>query len=84
MAARIRMRKISSTAKGKSNFRIVVISRSMPRDSRHIEELGFYNPSTKPETLKFKSERYEHWLTKGALPTDTVASLYKRIKKRNI
>ena len=83
MAARIRLRKISSTSKGRYNFRIVVVSRDMPRDSRHIEQLGYYDPSKKPAAIKFLGERYEEWLKKGAKPTSTVATLYKKFKKNS-
>ncbi|MFC1708900.1 30S ribosomal protein S16 [Candidatus Omnitrophota bacterium] len=80
MSVRIRMKKISRTAKGRYNFRIVVISRPAARDSRPIEEIGYYDPSKKPASVKIKKERYDYWVSKGAQPTDTVASLYKKYK----
>jgi len=50
------------------------------RDGRVIEELGFYDPTTKDEAqvLKFNKERAEYWLGVGALPTDTVRVLLRR------
>lgn len=81
MAVRIRMRRISTTSKGRYNHRIVVMDRQQARDSRQIEEIGFYSAAKNPAHLEFNAERYEYWLKKGATPSDTVASLYKRFKK---
>ena len=81
MAVRIRLRKISTTSKGRYNYRIVVMDRRQPRDSKQIEELGYYSASKNPAEIVFKVDRYEYWLTKGATPSDTVATLYKRYKK---
>lgn len=84
MSVRIRLRKISSTSKKRYNFRIVVINKANPRDSRYIEELGYYEPSKNPATLKINKERYDYWISKGAQPSDTVTSLYKKYNKDNI
>jgi small subunit ribosomal protein S16 len=81
MTVRIRMKKISDKAKGRYNFRIVVIKKTASRDSRPIEEIGNYDPSQKPAFVKFKKDRYDYWVSKGAQPTDTVATLYKKSNK---
>lgn len=81
MAVRIRLRKISSKATGRDNFRIVVTDRRNPRDSKFIEEIGYYDPSKDPASMKIKKERYDYWVSKGALPSDTVASIYKKCKE---
>lgn len=80
MAVKIRMKKISSTAKGRYNFRIVAINQSDARDSMPLEELGYYNPATDPAFFKINKERYDYWISKGAQPSNTVASLYKKMK----
>lgn len=80
MAVKIRMRKISRTSSGRYNFRIVAIDRETARDGRTIEEIGYYDPSKNPASLKINKERYDYWVSKGAQPSDTVASLYKKIK----
>lgn len=82
MTVRIRMKKISRTSKGRYNFRVVVIKKTAARDSRPIEEIGHYDSAKNPASLKINKERYEYWVSKGAQPTDTVASLYKRYKKQ--
>jgi small subunit ribosomal protein S16 len=58
-------------------WRIVVADRRSPRDGRTIETIGSYNPQTEPSTIVVDSERAQHWLDHGALPTDTVARLLR-------
>jgi small subunit ribosomal protein S16 len=58
-------------------WRIVVADRRSPRDGRTIETIGSYNPRTEPSTIVVDSERAQHWLDHGALPTDTVARLLR-------
>jgi small subunit ribosomal protein S16 len=76
---RIRLRKPGKVAKGRYHFKIVVIDIRKARDSKYIEQLGHYDPSKK--LLKLDTEKYESWFKKGAKPTETVASLYKKCKK---
>lgn len=82
MAVRIRLRKISMTSKSRYNFRIVVIDGHRARDGRVIEEIGYYGPAGKAPKLELKKDRYEYWVSKGALPTNTVLSLHKQIEKK--
>ncbi len=51
-----------------------------PRDGRYIEDVGMYDPTKKPEVLKLKADRVEHWLKAGAKPSQTVAMLLKKAK----
>jgi len=72
---------------GQPHYRIVVSEASKPRDGETVEEIGYYNPRTKPATFNVEKERAKYWLSKGAQPTDTVAqyfvkeSLLKELKK---
>ncbi|MGD2143801.1 MAG: 30S ribosomal protein S16 [Anaerolineae bacterium] len=70
---KIRLRRVG--AKKQASFRVVVADSRSPRDGRFIEEIGFYNPRTEPETLRIDEERALHWLTVGAQPTDSAARL---------
>jgi small subunit ribosomal protein S16 len=72
----IRMRRAGS--KKRPFFRVVVTDSRAARDSSFVEVLGHYNPRTKPETLKIDRERVEHWLKRGAVPSDTVRTLLQR------
>lgn len=61
-------------------YRIVAADSRMPRDGRFIEVLGYYDPMTEPFTLKVNLERVDHWLSEGARPSETVASLIRRAR----
>jgi small subunit ribosomal protein S16 len=59
-------------------YRLVVADIRKPRNGGYLEALGQYNPNTSPVTIAFREARVEHWLRKGAQPTDTVRSLLRR------
>lgn len=77
MAVKIRLRRMG--AKKRPYYRIVVADSRTPRDGRFIEAIGQYNPIDKPASVRLKEERIYHWLKQGALPTDTVNSLFRKI-----
>lgn len=76
MAVRIRLKRMG--AKKKPFYRIVVADSRYPRDGRFIEEIGFYNPTTKPTTFEVDAEKVQQWLSKGARPSDTVKALFEK------
>jgi len=51
-----------------------------PRDGKFIEEIGTYN-AKKADNVKLDLERAKYWLSKGAQPSDTVASFIKKAAK---
>ncbi|MCA8957133.1 MAG: 30S ribosomal protein S16, partial [Planctomycetes bacterium] len=61
-------------------YRVSVIEGQRRRDGRVIETLGYYLPKAKrvEEQLKLDTERAQYWLSVGAQPSETVASLIKR------
>ena len=61
-------------------FRICAFDAREERDGRSIEQLGTYDPREKDESKKvvLKRERIEYWLSVGAQPTETVASILKK------
>ena len=75
----IRMTRIGSNKR--PTFRMVVTEARSPRDGRVVETLGFYNPKTKPATLKVDREHLSHWLKVGAQPSSTVKSLMKKYQE---
>lgn len=79
MAVKIRLKRIG--AKNDPAYRVVVADGRSPRDGRFIEELGTYLPARKGENMTVNLERANYWLSKGAQPSDTVASLLKRAAK---
>ncbi len=72
---RIRLRRTG--LKGQPSYRIVVADKESPRDGRFLEIVGFYNPRTAPATLEIKEDRVYEWMNNGALPTESVAQLFK-------
>ena len=72
----IRMRRLG--AKKRPFYRVVVIDSHKARDGRALEVLGHYNPTTVPETFKIDRERFDHWLARGAQPSDTLRTLLTR------
>ncbi|HTP00145.1 MAG TPA: 30S ribosomal protein S16 [Anaerolineales bacterium] len=72
---RIRFRRIG--LKGQPSYRIVAADKEAARDGRFLEILGFYNPRTEPSTLNIKEDRVYHWMKNGALPTESVAQVFK-------
>jgi small subunit ribosomal protein S16 len=76
LSVRIRLRRVG--AKKQPSYRVVVADSRAPRDGRFIEVIGFYNPRTKPTTITINEEKARKWLSQGALPTESVASLLYR------
>jgi small subunit ribosomal protein S16 len=58
-------------------WRVVVADSRSPRDGRVIETIGRYNAQTDPSTIVIDGERAQHWLSRGARPSDTVRKLLK-------
>ena len=79
MPLRIRMKRIG--AKNQPVFRIVVADGRSPRDGKCIEELGTYQPRNKGQNFTLDLERAKYWISKGAQPSDTVASFIKKAGK---
>jgi small subunit ribosomal protein S16 len=59
-------------------YKLIATDSRAPRDGGYLEVLGQYDPHTNPITLTIKEPRIEHWLKKGAQPSDTVRSLLRR------
>lgn len=76
MAVRIRL-----TRKGRKKqpfYRIIVANSEAPRDGKFLDIVGTYNPMVNPAVIDIDKEKLQGWIAKGALPTDTVASLIKK------
>ena len=68
-------------AKNTPVFRIVVADSRSPRDGKFIEEIGTYQPLKKDQNFTLDLERVNYWVSKGAQPSDTVASFIKKASK---
>lgn len=74
----LKLRLTRMGAKGQPHYRIVVQEARSKRDGRFVENVGHYNPLTEPSTIVVNAERVKYWLSVGAQPTDSVASLLRR------
>jgi small subunit ribosomal protein S16 len=75
MSVRVRLTRVGS--KKNPLWRVVVSDQRSARDGRFIEAIGHYNPQTEPSTIVIDEQRMEHWLGRGAQPTNTVKRLLK-------
>jgi small subunit ribosomal protein S16 len=79
MAVKIRLRR--DGAKKRPFYHVVAADARYARNGRFIEELGYYNPLTPrgvDPIVLLKEDRVRYWLSVGAQPTDTAASLLKK------
>jgi small subunit ribosomal protein S16 len=75
---KIRLKRVGT--KNRAQWRIVVADSKMPRDGRFIESIGFYDPLPIKEKIEVNRARLEYWLGRGAQPSQTLKSLFKRIE----
>ena len=63
-------------------FRIVSCDARSPRDGRVLEILGTYQPDAPDESkqIVLKRDRIDHWLARGAVPSETVASIFRNAR----
>jgi small subunit ribosomal protein S16 len=64
-------------AKKKPFYRIVVKEKRSKRDGKYLENVGTYNPMANPAEVNLVHDRIQYWISVGAQPTETVASLIK-------
>ena len=76
MAVKIRLKRMGM--KKMPFYRVVVADERAPRDGRFIEEIGYYNPTTEPATVKIDADKAKQWLKNGAQPTETARTLLKK------
>eukprot|EP00245_Coleochaete_scutata_P004563 TRINITY_DN17280_c0_g1_i1.p1 TRINITY_DN17280_c0_g1~~TRINITY_DN17280_c0_g1_i1.p1 ORF type:complete len:119 (-),score=11.85 TRINITY_DN17280_c0_g1_i1:377-733(-) len=59
-------------------YRIFVADSRSPRDGKHLDIVGHYNPLPGKDGMKrigINTERVKYWLSVGAQPSETVARL---------
>jgi small subunit ribosomal protein S16 len=70
-------------AKKRPFYGIMVADQRRSPRGKFIERVGFFNPRAVggEERLRIDTERVEYWISKGAQPSDRVASLIKQYAK---
>ncbi len=78
MAVRLRLKRFGR--RHRPFYRVNAMDARSARDSKTIEELGYYDPiEPKPDkALKLKEDRVKYWLSVGAQPSQTVRDLLKK------
>jgi small subunit ribosomal protein S16 len=74
----LRIRFTRTGKKQQPSFRIVVAEHSNPVKGKFTEILGHYKPASADKECVFNKERILYWISVGAKPSDSVASLLKR------
>ena len=76
MAVKIRLQRVGS--KKRPFYRIVVADSRRAATGRIIEQVGYYNPVSQPKEIEIDEELAMKWLHDGAIPSDTVRTLFSR------
>ena len=74
----VKLRLLRMGAKRKPFYRIVAADSRVKRDGKYIELVGTYNPVADPAEININEEVALKWLKEGAIPTDTVKSLFNK------
>ena len=77
MSVVLRLKRMGT--KKKPFYRIVAMTKTEKRDGKAIEELGHYDPKKGKEAVEVDRVRVDYWLKNGAIPSDTVKSIIKRV-----
>jgi len=78
----IRMTRVGS--KKKPFFRVVLSEARSGLLGDVVENLGTYNPRSKPAEFNVNKERIEHWLKNGARPSSSVKTLLAKHLTRDL
>jgi small subunit ribosomal protein S16 len=79
MAVTIRLTRAGS--KKVPFYRVVAADHRSPRDGRFIEQLGVYDPLRDPVEFRVNQERLDYWIKNGAVPSQTVGELLRRLRQ---
>jgi len=79
MAVRIRLKRIGR--RNRPFYRMCVFDGRTRRDGRPVEELGSYDPrgTTVAEKIRVNRQRAHYWISVGAQPSETCASLLRKV-----
>jgi small subunit ribosomal protein S16 len=80
MAVSIRLRREGT--KNRPYYKVVVADSRSPRDGKFIELIGTYDPKKPGHNSTLKLDRVDHWIARGAQPSDTVRSLIKKNRQQ--
>src|SRR5436309_13650752 len=71
------LRPLRAGAKQRPFYRVVAADSRRQRDGRFLEIVGHYDPLRTPYELVIEKDHVEKWLSRGAVPSEQVASLLR-------
>lgn len=74
---RIRLRRVG--LKKQPSYRVVITDQRNARNGAFIENVGHYNPRTRPSTEILDEARVLYWLSVGAQPSEAVEGMLRRL-----
>ena len=77
----VKIRMVRMGNNKKPFYRIVVADIKRKINGSYLENVGWYDPKLAKNNMELKLERIDHWIARGALLTDSVASLVKKQRK---
>lgn len=70
----VKLRLSRTGRKGEATYRIIAVDSNRKRDTKALENVGYYLPHQK--TIEINKERVQYWLSVGAQPTATVQRMF--------
>ena len=79
----VRIRLARGGANKRPFYSIVVSDQRRQPKGRFIERIGFFNPMAieGEEKVRLDADRVDYWISKGAKPSDRVASIVKQVRR---
>ncbi len=82
MSVSIRLRREGNL--NRPYYKVVVADQRSPRDGKFIELVGNYDPKKPGDNSNIDLTRIDYWIKNGAQPSDTVRSLIKKERKKEV
>jgi small subunit ribosomal protein S16 len=82
MSVSIRLRREGNL--NKPYYKVVVADQRSPRDGKFIELIGNYDPKKPGDNSNIDLSRVDYWIKNGAQPSDTVRSIIKKARKKEV
>jgi small subunit ribosomal protein S16 len=82
MSVSIRLRREGNL--NKPYYKVVVADQRSPRDGKFIELVGNYDPKKPGDNSNIDLTRIDYWIKNGAQPSDTVRSIIKKARKKEV
>ena len=82
MAVSIRLRREGNL--NNPYYKVVVADQRSPRDGKFIEIVGNYDPKLPGDNANVDISRIDYWIKNGAQPSDTVRSIIKKARRKEV